>query len=104
MALYEQHDPRARIDEPSYASPWSALSIGAVLLFVVAVIAVLMIAVFYPGSESRVGDTNAGPSLQTVTPAPSPTTSHGPPRRHSRNRSLDGPSWRAMQRNPADDS
>ena len=78
MALYEEHDPRARINEPSYASPWSALSIGTVVLFVVAVIAVLMIAVFYPGSESRVGDTNAGPSVQTVTPAPSPTTEPRP--------------------------
>ena len=75
MALYEQHDPHARIDEPSYASPWSALSIGTVVLFVVAVIAVLMIAVFYPVSGSRVGDTpNASPTVQTVTPAPSPTT------------------------------
>jgi hypothetical protein len=71
MALYEQHDPRARIDEPSYASPWSAVSIGSVVLFIVTVIAVLMIAVFYPGSESRVGDATA-PSVQTVTPAPSP--------------------------------
>ena len=78
MALYEQHDPHARIDEPSYASPWSALSMGTVLLFVVAVIAVLMIAVFYPGSESRVGDTNTSPSLQTVAPAPSPTTEPRP--------------------------
>ena len=78
MALYEQHDPRAHINEPSYASPWSALSIGTVVLFVVAVIAVLMIAVFYPGSESRVGDTNAGPSVQTVIPAPSPTTEPRP--------------------------
>ena len=78
MALYEQHDPHARIDEPSYASPWSALSMGTVLLFVVAVIAVLMIAVFYPASESRVGDTNASPTVQTVTPSPSPRTEPRP--------------------------
>ena len=78
MALYEQHDPRAHINEPSYASPWSALSMGTVLLFVVAVIGVLMIAVSYPGSGGRVGDTNAGPSVQTVTPAPSPTTEPRP--------------------------
>ena len=79
MALYEQHDPRAHIGEPSYASPWSALSMGTVVLFVAAVVAVLMIAVVYPGSESRVGDTTStGPTVQTVTPAPSPTTEPRP--------------------------
>ena len=74
MALYEQHDPHARIGHPSYARRSSALSTGAVLLFVAVVIAVLTIAVFYPGSKSRVGDTNTEPSVQTVTRAPSPTT------------------------------
>ena len=78
MALYEQHDPHAHIGHPSYAHRSSALSTGAVLLFVAVVIFVLMIAVFYPGSESRVGDINTGPSVKTVTPAPSPTTEPRP--------------------------
>ena len=79
MALYEQHDPRAHVGDPNYAARSSALSTGAVVMFVAAVIAVLMIAVFYPGSESRVGDTNnAQPSVQTVTPTPSPMTEPRP--------------------------
>jgi hypothetical protein len=78
MALYEQHDPRAQVDDPNYVprSSAPALSTAAVLVFVAAVIAVSMIAVFYPASESRVGDTNnAGPSVRTVNPAPTPSTS-----------------------------
>ena len=69
MALYEQHDPRAHVGETNYAARSPALSTGAVILFVATVIAVLMIAVLYPGRE------NTGPSVQTVNPAPSSSTS-----------------------------
>ena len=82
MALYDQRDQPAQVDDPAYArhSAAPALSTGAVLVFVAAVLAILMIAVFYPGSESRVGDTNnTGPSVQTVAPAPSPSTSPAVP-------------------------
>jgi hypothetical protein len=77
MTLYDQHNQPSQVDDPAYArhSAAPALSTGAVLVFVAAVIAVLMIAVFYPGSEGRVGETNAGPSVQTVAPTPSPSTS-----------------------------
>ena len=81
MALYDQRDQPAQVDDPAYArhAAGPALSTGAVLVFVAAVIAVLMIAVFYPGGEGRVGDTsNSGPTVQTVTPAPSPTTEPRP--------------------------
>ena len=44
------------------------------------VIAILMIAIMYPGSEVRLGDTNnAGPSVKTVTPTPVPPTSPAAP-------------------------
>jgi hypothetical protein len=78
MALYEQHDPRARAGDPGYARRPSPLSTGAVVLIFAAIVAVLMFAVLYPGSASSVGGTSTGPSLQTVTPAPSPTTEPRP--------------------------
>ena len=49
-------------------------------LIIAAAIAVVLIAMMYPRTTTdRVGDTtNTGPSVQTVTPAPSPTTEPRP--------------------------
>ena len=71
MALYdERRDPVDRT-EPARAPLWAGnlipiLLAGAVALFVIAMM-------LPPSTPDRVGDTNAGPSVQTVTPAPSPT-------------------------------
>jgi hypothetical protein len=59
----------------------TASGIGVALLFVAAVIGILMIAIYYPTSEGRVGDTNnAGPSVKTVTPTPMPPASPTTPK------------------------
>ena len=59
----------------------SASGIGLALSFIAAVVAVLVIAIFYPGSDRRVGDTPyerpAVKSVKTVTvPPSSPATTN----------------------------
>jgi hypothetical protein len=45
------------------------------LLVLAVVLALIVIVMAYQRPSERAGDTNAGPSVQTVTPAPSPSTS-----------------------------
>lgn len=68
-------DRRRDLADP--IDPRSSSPSGILPLVILAVIlAVIVFAMTYrqPTTE-RAGDTNAGPSVQTVTPAPSPSTS-----------------------------
>ena len=73
------NDPRRNPNDTSQRSkPFERSNV--LPLIVAAAIAVVLIAMVYPRtSQDRVGDTNnAAPSVQTVTPAPSPTTEPRP--------------------------
>jgi hypothetical protein len=58
--------------DPRSSSPTGILPL--IILAVVLAVIVFVMAYQRPTDE-RAGDTNAGPSVQTVTPAPSPSTS-----------------------------
>lgn len=76
MALSDR--PFGRRVDPNLAGPLDRRSGMPTLLplLLAAAAAVLLIALFYPMSSGRVGDTtNAGPSVQTMTPQPTPSTS-----------------------------
>jgi hypothetical protein len=74
MAQTNEHDMHRDLDDPAEPQRPS-LSDTLLPLIVAVVLATVVIAMVYraPTTE-RAGDTNAGPSVQTVTPAPSPTT------------------------------
>ena len=48
------------------------------------VLAIILLVMAYQSPAERVGDTNAGPSVQTLTPPPSPRLSRSQGKRHSR--------------------
>ena len=57
----------------------SSLLAGTLVpLIIAAALAAIVIVMAYQQPAERAGDTNAGPSVQTVTPAPSPTTEPRP--------------------------
>ncbi len=56
----------------------SLLAGTLVPLIIAAALAAIVIVMAYQRPAERTADTNAGPSLQTVTPAPSPTTEPRP--------------------------
>ena len=56
----------------------SLLAGTLVPLIIAAALAAIVIVMAYQQPAERAGDTNAGPSVQTVTPAPSPTTEPRP--------------------------
>ena len=80
MALYdERRDPPLDPIDPS--TPRTPLWVGNVIPIVLAAaVALLVIAMLLPASTpNRVGDTtNTSPTVQTVTPAPSPSTEPRP--------------------------
>ena len=79
MTYNNERDPRRSQNDPTRRStPFGRNNM--LPLLVAAAIAVALIAMMYPRtSTDRVGDTtNTGPSVQTVTPAPSPTTEPRP--------------------------
>ena len=77
MTYESPREPRRNDPTPHSAS---AGRNNILPLIVAAAIAVALIAMMYPRTATdRVGDTtNTGPSVQTVTPAPSPTTEPRP--------------------------
>jgi hypothetical protein len=81
MALYDRpHDPQLGPTVPRYTTR-APLWIGNLIpILLAAAVVLIVIAMAYqrPTTE-RVGDTNAGPSVQTVTPAPTPSTSPAVP-------------------------
>jgi hypothetical protein len=82
MALYNRpRDPHFDPNDPNYLDHPSAIAGTLLPLILAAAIAVAVIAMFYPRTTTdRVGDANnAGPAVQTVTPAPSPSTSPAVP-------------------------
>jgi len=72
-------DPRIDPVEPSLSARGPSPLAGSALLplILAAAIVLLLLLVFYPRTTTdRAGDTtNAGPSVQSVTPSPSPSTS-----------------------------
>ena len=75
MTYDNERDPRRSPNDPVRRStPFGRNNM--LPLIVAAAIAVALIAIMYPRTTTeRVGDTtNTGPSVQTVTPAPSPDT------------------------------
>ena len=78
MAYNNERDPRRNPNDPVRRAPFGRNNM--LPLIVAAVIAVALIAMMYPRTTpEHVGETNnAGPSVQTVTPAPSPTTQPQP--------------------------
>ena len=70
-----RHDPNDPLTprRPSAYGSWLPLALGAIIVLA-------LMAWMYPHTTTdRVGDTtNTGPSVQTVTPAPSPTTEPRP--------------------------
>ena len=76
---YDKRDPRNSPTDPVRRStPFGRNNM--LPLIVAAAIAVVLIAMMYPRTPAeRVNDTNnAGPSVQTVTPTPGPTTEPRP--------------------------
>ena len=72
------NDPRRNLNDPMTPRRPSAFA-GWMPLALAAAVALAMIALMYPRSApDRVGDTNAGPSVKTVTPTPSPSTEPRP--------------------------
>lgn len=79
MTNNNEHDSRRnQNDSAGRSTPFGRNNM--LPLLVAAAIAVALIAMMYPRTTTeRVGDTtNTGPSVQTVTPAPSPTTEPRP--------------------------
>ena len=78
MTQTNERDLRRDLDDPADAQRPTVLSDIVQPLILAVVLAVIVIVMAYRGPAERVGDTNAGPSVQTVTPAPSPTTEPRP--------------------------
>jgi hypothetical protein len=76
MALYDKpRDPRFDPMNPNL-NERSRFATTTLPLIVAAAIAIVLIAMFFPGIRSPIGDTNnAGPAVTTVTPSPAPSTS-----------------------------
>ena len=74
----DPRDPRIDPVDPSLGPRGSSPFVGSALLplILAATVALALILMFLPSSRpTRVNDTtNAGPSVQTVTPSPSPST------------------------------
>ena len=77
MTPTNEHDMHRDLDDPAEPQGPSLADI-LLPLVVAAVLAVIVLVMTYRGPADRVGDTNAGPSVQTVTPAPSPMTEPRP--------------------------
>lgn len=94
MALYDHPHGRAPADprhgqRVAPAPVWYESTLLPLIL--AAAIVIALIAMFYPGSDGRVGDTNnAGPSVRTA-PAPSPSTSPAVPTPATDPRPTQGP-------------
>lgn len=67
MALYDR-----RFDQ---TTPRSALGTLLPFILAAALAVVLMMILLFPRPAAQLGDTNAGPSVRTVTPQPAPSTS-----------------------------
>jgi len=79
MALYDRpHDRRYSYSrQPRTLDSWSN---SAMPLIFAAAVVLALIALFYAfGDRTHVGDTNTGPSVKTVAPAPAPSTSPAVP-------------------------
>jgi hypothetical protein len=74
MAQTNERDLR---HNPDSSAP-SALAGTLLPLIVVAILAAIVIVMAFQRPVERAGDTNAGPSVQTVTSAPSPSTEPRP--------------------------
>ncbi len=76
MTFNSPRDRRLNPNDPTRVGPPSRYGGWIPILLALAVVAAV-IAMMYPRTATeRVGDTtNTGPSMQTVTPAPSPSTS-----------------------------
>ena len=73
MTQTNERDLRRDLDDPADAQRPTVLSDIVQPLILAVVLAVIVIVMAYRGPAERVGDTtNTGPSVQTVTPAPSP--------------------------------
>ena len=72
------NDPRRTPNDPvRHSKPFGRSNV--LPLIVAAAVAVALIALMLPRTVTHpAGDTNAGPSMQTVTPARSPTTEPRP--------------------------
>jgi hypothetical protein len=78
MAQPNERDMHRDLDDP--VEPQSPSLLGGILLplIVAVVLAAIVIVMTHQRPAERAGDTNAGPSVQTVTPAPSPTAEPRP--------------------------
>jgi hypothetical protein len=80
MTQTNARDLRRHHDDPTEAQRQSPLADTLPMVILAAVLAAIVLVMAYqqPATE-RAGDTNAGPSVRTVTPAPSPSTSPAVP-------------------------
>ena len=78
MTQTNEHDMHRDLDDPAEPQRPSLLADIVQPLIVALVLATIVLVMTYQSPAERVGDTNAGPSVQTVTPAPSPSTEPRP--------------------------
>jgi hypothetical protein len=78
MTQTNEHDMHRDLDDPAEPQRPSLLADILLPLVVAVVLAAIVIAMTYQRPGERAADANAGPTIQTVTPAPSPTTEPRP--------------------------
>ena len=77
MTQTNEHDRHRDLDDPAEPQRPSRADILQPLVVAV-ILAAIVVVMTYRGPADRAGDTNSGPSVQTVTPTPSPTTEPRP--------------------------
>jgi hypothetical protein len=75
MTQTNERDLHRDLDDPAQPQRPSMLAGTLLPLILAAVLAAIVLVMTYQSPAERAGDTNAGPSVQTVAPTPSPSTS-----------------------------
>jgi hypothetical protein len=75
MTDTDESDRRRDLSDPLDPRSSSPAAILPLIILAVVLAVIVFVMTYQRPATERAGDTNAGPSVQTVTPAPSPSTS-----------------------------